>query len=176
MCGWILSSRPSFCSEASGFNVLNCTKMVATSSYTWVTALEPSSCWPCSKLDDDILQIASPRVPVPSTIVWSISSEYYSGVAKDMEQQSHQETATLRVGGQGRKCQWSEVSNILQFLIPELATFVTFNWSHDHLTSFFSHLKLVPYPIIFLIVYEDKTHNYIIFIEHSMFLEININY
>lgn len=84
MCGWILSSRPSFCSEASGFNVLNCAEMVATSSYSWVTALEPSSCWPCSKLDDDILQIASPRVPVPSTIVWSISSEYYSGVAEDM--------------------------------------------------------------------------------------------
>lgn len=96
---------------------------------------------------------------------------------KIWQQQSHQETATLRVGGQGRKCRWSEVSNILQFLIPELATFVTFNWSHDHLTSFFfSHLKLVPHPIIFLIVYEDKTHNYIIFIEHSMFLEININY
>ena len=95
---------------------------------------------------------------------------------KIWQQQSHQETPTLRAGGQGRKCQWSEVSNILQFLIPELANFVTFNWSLDHLTFYFSYLKLVPHPIIFLIVYEDKIHNYIIFIEHSMFLEINMNY
>ena len=44
--------------------------MAAISSCTWVTALKPSSCWPCSKLDNDILQTASPRVPVPSTVVW----------------------------------------------------------------------------------------------------------
>ena len=44
--------------------------MAAISSCTWVTALKPSSCWPCSKLDNDILQTASPTVPVPSTVVW----------------------------------------------------------------------------------------------------------
>ena len=50
-------------------------------------------------------------------------------------------------------------SPILPFLIPELANFVTFNWSLDHLTSYFSHLRLAPLPIIFLIFYEDKIQN-----------------
>lgn len=113
MCGWILSSRPSFCSEASGFNVLNCAEMVAaTSSYSWVTARKPSSCWPCLNwmmISFRLLLLGSQFLPLLSgAFLQNITRSRRYGSSNPIRKLPHWGWEA-KVG----KCRWSEVSNIL---------------------------------------------------------------